>query len=737
MIVETLAHDSPEEALLKISAETKAAAHKLAQQLIRSVPEHSQIEKIKQQNDKSSSLESTIPLLEHQLKFQSRAKYYDGILESSLACSESILAAICKVATGGSQTSSELRELESQRRSADIEAQDIEAALLLRQYAAAASEALETRRYTDAANAIRDYRSVDASENAITLTGSHTVRAYDNVREVLQNDVLDQYATAVKNDDIGAISELTPLINVLQLSGKGVEMYLRFIKSLLMKAMNKTDDEKDNLGSKLSNVYNSAVTVLRHHLPMVSYLLGEADGDVALIQLVHTEVENQAIPIFDSFLKDKKLSSLHDGSNKFVRTVEERYTSGEDWEEERSAHETNMDDCGFHNLLGNLGEIDAFVEAMALKLQYTESYNRFLHHAVDEINKARVLRYKQRKEERRRKFISSLERDGREFSSDDERKFEAKEENLFKESIPKQVLAQNSHLVNVVTELGGYYSVLERALLFGTMQRAFHTSSLEESSYFVMTSAKDSSSIGSRALQTSLLEGSFFAAQRSTLRAFATGHTQAAAAATNFCSDAIGRILLEVMIRRCEASTSALKPGEGLLPGQGGIGQAALAVVTTAQKGLSKSSAILHEDKLSAKHKLEDAIARTCSSFNDLEATVDYVQKLEMKLLQEVETTFPQGHETEQLIMCIKSLGSVVDSFRSASDQCIGQLGNMILPRVRSIVTEIIGQESVTASSFSTVMSGTSLSSSFKLNYELDDLGYQLAQISEGFVSKL
>jgi hypothetical protein len=197
----------------------------------------------------------------------------------------------------------------------------------------------------------------------------------------------------------------------------------------LMKAMNKTDDEKDNLGSKLSNVYNSAVTVLRHHLPMVSYLLGEADGDVALIQLVHTEVENQAIPIFDSFLKDKKLSSLHDGSNKFVRTVEERYTSGEDWEEERSAHETNMDDCGFHNLLGNLGEIDAFVEAMALKLQYTESYNRFLHHAVDEINKARVLRYKQRKEERRRKFISSLERDGREFSSDDERKFEAKEEN--------------------------------------------------------------------------------------------------------------------------------------------------------------------------------------------------------------------------------------------------------------------------------------------------------------------
>lgn len=737
MIVDVLAHESPKEALLIISADTKAVAKRLADQLMQSIPSTYQVEKLQQLEDSTiiSVQDSTKQLIEQQLKFQCRTQYFDDIIESSLACSESILAAIGKVATGGSQTSSELRELESQRRSADIEAQEIEAALLLRQYAAAASEALETRRYSDAANAVRDYRSVDASENAMTLAGPQTIRAYNNAREALQRDVLERYEAAVKSEDIEAISDLTPLVSVLQLTEKGVEMYLRFIKSLLLKSMSKGNGTDDNLGTKLANIYNPAVTTVRHHLPMVAFLLGDADGDVALIQLVHSEVENEAIPIFNTILKDKRLSNLHDGSNHFVKNVEERYASGEEWDEERNRIE---DDCSFHKLLGNLGEIDTFVENMALKLQYTESYNRFLHHAMDEINKARNLRYKQKKEERRRKLISSLERDGKEFSIDEERKFEAQEEILYKESIPRQVLAQNSRLVNVVTELGGYYSVLERGLLFGTMQRAFQASSQEESSYFTILNAKDSCHlIGSRALQTSLLEGSFFAAQRSTLRAFATGHTQAAAAATNFCSDAIGRILLEVMIRRCEVSTSTLKPGEGLLPGGSGIGQAALAVVTTAQKGLSKSSGISNEDKLAAKQKLENEIARTCSPFNDLEAAVDYVQKLEMKLLHEVEATFPHGHETDQLIICIKSLGSVVEAFRTASDQCIGQLSNVLLTRVRSIVTEVIGQESVTASSFSTVMSGTSLSSSVKLNYELDDLGYQLAQISDGYVSKL
>jgi hypothetical protein len=395
-----------------------------------------------------------------------------------------------------------------------------------------------------------------------------------------------------------------------------------------------------------------------------------------------------------------------------------------------------VDTNAFQQLLGNLSDADAYVENMALVLQYTESYQRFLHHAIGEMNKARALRYQQNKDDRRRKFLSTLEREGKELTSAEERKFDADEEIHYQESLPKHVISPKSRLTDVVTELGGYYSVLERALLLGTMQRAFHASSNEDnffSSVTILKATDNMHSSGSRALQTSLLEGSFYAAQRSTLRAFATGHTQSAAAAANNCSDAIGRFLLEVMIRRCEASTSALRPGEGLLHGQGGIGQAALAVVTTAQKGLSKSS----EDKYSAKQKLDDEIARACSTFNDLEVAVDYVQKLELKLLQEVQSSYPHGHETEQLVMCVKSLNIVSESFRNASDQCISQLGNTVLPRVRSIVTEIIGQESVTASSFSTVMTGASLSTAFKLNYELDDLGYKISQISEGYVSKL
>jgi hypothetical protein len=37
-------------------------------------------------------------------------------------------------------------------------------------------------------------------------------------------------------------------------------------------------------------IFNSAGTVIRHHLPMVSKALGAAKGDRGLIQLVHVNV---------------------------------------------------------------------------------------------------------------------------------------------------------------------------------------------------------------------------------------------------------------------------------------------------------------------------------------------------------------------------------------------------------------------------------------------------------------
>ena len=60
------------------------------------------------------------------------------------------------------------------------------------------------------------------------------------------------------------------------------------------------------------------------------------------------------------------------------------------------------DDCGFATEVGNLADVDASLEEWALVMQSTESYERFVRHAVEEVVKARRMRREQRKEERRR-----------------------------------------------------------------------------------------------------------------------------------------------------------------------------------------------------------------------------------------------------------------------------------------------------------------------------------------------
>ena len=48
---------------------------------------------------------------------------------------------------------------------------------------------------------------------------------------------------------------------------------------------------------KLAKIYNAPVTHLQHHLPMVAYALGDANGDTALVQLVHIEAEKRTADI--------------------------------------------------------------------------------------------------------------------------------------------------------------------------------------------------------------------------------------------------------------------------------------------------------------------------------------------------------------------------------------------------------------------------------------------------------
>jgi len=295
---------------------------------------------------------------------------------------------------------------------------------------------------------------VSATDRAKVIAGPHAERGYERTRDVLQRTVLERYEVAVGAGNLGELSELTPLLGMLDLAGKGVGLYLRYSQADLNKVIAKGLDsveeaeEKQNVMkqeeeagvrisraeqrrreevsqvpvtvcSKLAKVYNAAVTHLRHHLPMVAYALGEADGDAALVQLVHIQVEKRAVKIVKEYLAEKRLPSMQARANVVANQIEEKYISGnaslnEDLFSDMGISGTNgagpdgtpanknaalemMDDCGFKSELGSLPQINSFMDELALLLQHTESYDRFIRHAIDEVDKARALRKSQKK----------------------------------------------------------------------------------------------------------------------------------------------------------------------------------------------------------------------------------------------------------------------------------------------------------------------------------------------------
>ena len=794
---DSLSQSSPSEALLHLSLRSEKNALRLAQELIFSLNNNNHNNKSNKDNENIESKAKNQlrrnnsnhnhgnnntngnnennnnkqcyypidvpPILStiHQQNYNTQHNHnnnnnsHSNPIITAKACTESIQHSLTKVASGGSAASSTLRNLESERRAADNATNDVKNALTLRHLSNVATDALSARKYDDAVKAISDFDKVNATQRAKVIAGPHAIRATERTKDVLSRTVLERYEEGVNNGDLRELSNLTPLLGMLGMADKGVGLYLKFAQENLSLIMNKGLDENDvsevTVCTKLAKIYNAAVTFLRHHLPMVAFSLGEAEGDVALVQLIHAEVEKRAIDMIRQYILMKTLAKTHMKSNGVAEMIEEKYISGDglqydeqelydggkaDGKSDKKTILDSLDDCGFKTELGSFVQVNASLDELALLLQHTESYERFIRHAVDEVNKARKLRKQQKLEERKKKWMQELESQGKDITIEESNKFDEEEKEMEKNKREQDVLSKQTQLNDIIGEAGGYYCGLERTFLLASLQRTFQSAILgDERTYAAITILppnRSSNSVGSKALQTSLVEESLYAAQRSTLRAFATGHSGTASAASNFCADILGRFLLEVLIHRADVGTAKMKPGDGLLPGQGGLGQAALAVMTSAQKGLTKAT-----DNAAERIYIQEGIAMACANLNDLEVAVDYTGRLEQKLLDEMKSTFPSGKkETEQLCVCIKSLTGVKDSLLSASNEAIDHFINTIMPRVRSIVSESVGQDSATSSGFM-VGTTTTPAHTVRMNYHLDNDAYELAQLSEGYMSRL
>jgi len=602
--------------------------------------------------------------------------------------------------------------------------------LALRQHAASAAEwNRDSEQLSRTVEEVKAYRDIYASANEKARQMAGCDERFRIVERSVVGNVLRKYEDAVERGDLEALSLLTPLLGTLQLAERGVGLYLRYSRSALVDDLDKdnVDDSEKNVGDdtdvimqELANVFNEGVMYLRRHLPMVAYALGEADGDVGLLQLVHAEVEKRAIRILKEFEENKELVDLckrgEDASQEMENFAEEIFTR-----EDLIGKSDNIETYNpIDEILGNgmtQADLDLLLDESALLLQYTESYERFLRHAAGEVERTR--------QQRRNNIHNNVQ--------------DTKEDDI-------EVLVRVTRLNEVVSELGDHYSGLERTFMFASMQRAFLNGlSMNERYYTELPSSISSdrtSDVGSKGLQTSLVEEIFYAGKKSTRRVFATGQTGLACAAVNFIVDSLERLLRDALVRRADVCASALKPGNGLIVGQGGLGQSALAAFTNAQKGFAAVTTGSKESETpeEMRKRIQDTIARACASFNDIEVSVGYTKQLESQFMREVEESFPEGLLLEQLRTCIKSLSTVADTLNNALKRSTENLSNQILPRIRTIVNDSVGQESTGTAAVSGVKVGVGISSNVsavKMNYDLDEEAYELSQAGDGYLSKM
>ncbi|KAG7369897.1 COG4 transport protein [Nitzschia inconspicua] len=764
-MVDALEYDDPVAALMALSLNSKERARTMSAQL--------------QQEFTSVPLAENLPDLLKRLPNTQDADSHP--VATAIACSDSILHSLTKIASGGSQASQEIIQLEQEKRDLEEHAQDVETALILRKASDVAAQSLSAQRYEQASAAIHDYVNLQKkqrlTDRAQAYAGEYTVTQLESSKKALRATLLQEYQEAVQASNLQTLGKLTPLLQMVEYEKEAVALYLRFLKGILTQELQRAatapppNNAKQNKGPPppfvpMARVYNCAVTILRHHLPMVSHCLYRADGDAAVVQLVNVQVEQAVLPLFGNYLSTRQLARSSRNAQSIYGILESRYTSGTGGGASGSALDylgaagaelaggssssvDAVDDAGFSTQVGSLADVDASLEEAALCLQHAESYTRFIQHTVREVNKARALRFQVEQEEKRvererREWSTGISSSDADSKSKSENTDDSNDETEYK---PLEILPAHTQLQETVAEVGGYYSAIESCLFLASMQRAFSVSPEDPQQYSALGIASDKPVGG--ALQTSVVEASLYAARRGTQRAFATGHTGTASAVANQFAECLRGVLVQYLIIRAEENgVNPLKPGEGLLTGSSGIfgaasfglaGRQAHHTVMGGQKNVA-------EERL-RQEEIKKKISWACATLNDLEVASHHTLGLEKLLGQSVAQGFPPNtHETEQLKMCVKSFGPVSEAFKMAADQSVESLVSVLKPRIRAIVTDAVGGDHVgshAAAGFSSVIGGGGIAKAsadrhaVRMNYDLNEEAHQLLEVSESYISRL
>ena len=340
----------------------------------------------------------------------------------------------------------------------------------------------------------------------------------------------------MESKDLEAVFKYCPLLGPLGLAEEGARVYETFAASLLRETLAPLAAEAPATRAVqlLPRVYNAAASFLNHHLPLVAHGFRAVAADASLIRLVQRECERAAVPVIRRFIREKGLeekcrwaagatAAMDDAGVVLVGGADGSGLGGEGLGEEDGGYIGDEMDP----LAGMLptGELDGLMDEVALVIQHTESYDRFVRFCAAEAQAAAAAAT----------AAACYDND----AGSAERETEGA-----KTKTPEPVLPGATELNAAVAEVSGPFVLLEAYLMRAAVRKALAIDEpppppLLGGAALAAPAGRDdplglSRSGAAAAGQTSsCVDDAFYVVRRCARRALVTGHAGTAAAIVN------------------------------------------------------------------------------------------------------------------------------------------------------------------------------------------------------------
>lgn len=595
----------------------------------------------------------------------------------------------------------------------------VEDIINLKTCAEGVERALEEGDLPDATSYVRQFHSIEGS--AAKASDHYDFMVSSEAR--LKETVMRKVQLAVSRSNLEDVFKFCPLLGPLGLAEEGAKIYESFAERLLKESLDPLVSEAGKLQAVqlLPKIYNVAAGFLQHHLPLVAHGFKQVNADVSLIRLVQRECEDAAIPVIKGLIKARGLT----GKCRMVANASPGGIRGGGEDEEDGG--ARREEARGESLMS--GDLDALMDELALVIQHTESYDRFVRYLAAEAKKTRSS-----------SSSSSIQESGT-------------EEN--KEMV---VLPAATDLNGAIAEVSGPFAVLEHHLMRSSIHKALeidelpplapltcHQGGLQGSGIAAASAAgsgREEEVYGPGAVGTgsggapqtsSCVDDTFYVVRRCARRALVTGHAGTASAIVNYINSTLLDELMPVLSAKVRSLREmplpvGLNPATGAAAApsnsSGGGGRKAGAAIVAAKQHWSRvkggfeagletaqqltavaagslmggagiglvgggAGTITYYPATEAKLALDRLVM-----LNNLAACAVYTIKLQQELMAEVPSIFQDDPSTDQLMVCLGEMSETSRQFEQACEEGLQHVGALIKPKIRGFLQDALGVQS-------------------------------------------